>query len=202
MAQSWKPPMRPSVAALGHLLVDDAAAGRHPLDVARADDALVAHAVAVLDRAAEHVGDRLDAAVGVPGEAGQVLGRIVLAEVVEHQEGIEQRDFAEAEAAAEVDARPFERGLADEDLLDLSGLVHVVPSRASILPRRMRTVARTGRPQVPSRRPRPSGRRPPRLTRRISRKTGKPTAKKIGAVEGLARLGGEDVPGDGQHRRR
>ena len=37
------------VIALGHFLVNDAAAGSHPLHVARADDSVVAHAVAVLD---------------------------------------------------------------------------------------------------------------------------------------------------------
>ena len=114
------------LAALRHLLVDDAAAGRHPLDVARSDDALVAQAVAVIGAAADHVGDRFDAAVGVPGESGQVFVRVVLAEVVEHEEGIEHRDFPEAEAAAEVDPRPLERGQTDEDLPDAAGLVHVV----------------------------------------------------------------------------
>ena len=55
--------------ALRHLLMQDAAAGRHPLHVARAQLALVAEAVAVLDGAGEHIGDRLDAAMRMPRES-------------------------------------------------------------------------------------------------------------------------------------
>lgn len=105
--------------------MDDAAAGCHPLDVAGADDAPVAHAVAVLGRAAEHVGDRLDAPVGMPGEAGKIALRVVLAEIVEQEEGVERRHLAEAEAAMEMDPGPLEGGLADQDLLDLPRLFHV-----------------------------------------------------------------------------
>jgi hypothetical protein len=72
--------------ALRHLLVHDAAAGGHPLHVAGAERAAVAEAVAVLDRAGEHVGDRLDAAMRMPREPGEVVVRIVVAEVVEQQE--------------------------------------------------------------------------------------------------------------------
>ncbi len=56
--------------ALRHLLVDDAAAGRHPLHVAGAERAAIAEAVAVLDRAGEHVGDRLDPAMRMPRKPG------------------------------------------------------------------------------------------------------------------------------------
>ncbi len=56
--------------AVRHLLVEDAAAGGHPLHVAGTERALVAQAVGVVDRAGQHVGDGLDAAVRVPGEAG------------------------------------------------------------------------------------------------------------------------------------
>ena len=77
------------LVALRHLLMDDAAAGRHPLHVARADRAAVAQAVAVLDGARQHVGDGLDAAVRMPGEAGQVIVGTIVAEVVEQQERIE-----------------------------------------------------------------------------------------------------------------
>ena len=37
------------VIALGHFLVNDAAAGGHPLDISRQDYSLVAHAVTMLD---------------------------------------------------------------------------------------------------------------------------------------------------------
>ncbi len=57
-----------TVSRLGHLGVDDAAAGRHPLHAARLEQVAVADAVAVLHEAPEHDGDRLEAAVRVVGE--------------------------------------------------------------------------------------------------------------------------------------
>ncbi len=96
------------LVALGHLLVDDAAAGRHPLHVAGGDGAVVAHAVAVFDGAGENVGDGLDAAMRVPGKAVEVVLRDVVAEVVEQEERIEVVGVAEAEGAAEMDSGAFE----------------------------------------------------------------------------------------------
>ena len=55
----------------------------------RGDDAAVAQAVAVLHVAVEHVGDGLDAAMRMPGEARQVVRRVVGAEIVQQQEGVE-----------------------------------------------------------------------------------------------------------------
>ena len=104
--------------ALRHLLVQDAAAGRHPLHVARAERAAVAEAVAVIDVAGQHVGDGLDAAVRMPGKAGEILARAVVAEIVEQQERIEVRRVAEAERATEVHAGAFDVRLRLTDLLD------------------------------------------------------------------------------------
>ena len=89
----------PSRVALGHFLVEDSAAGGHPLHVAGGHFALVAETVAVLDRASEYVGDRLDPAVRMPGKSRQVIFRILIAEVVQQQKRIEILGFAEAEGA-------------------------------------------------------------------------------------------------------
>ena len=99
---------------LGHFLVDDPTAGRHPLDVAGGDAALVAQAVAVLDRAGQHISDSLDAAMRMPRKAGQVILRDVVAEIVQQQERIELGGVAETESAAQTHARAFQRrfGLA------------------------------------------------------------------------------------------
>ncbi len=107
--------MRPLRVALRHLLVEDAAAGRHPLDVAGAEPAAIAEAVAVLDRAGEHIGDGLDAAMRMPGEAGEVVLGPVVAEIVEEQERIELGGLAEAEGAVELDPGPFHGGLGLHD---------------------------------------------------------------------------------------
>ena len=72
----------PPRVALGHLLVENAAPGGHPLHVARAQRPTVAQAVSVRDAAREDVRDRFDPAVRVPREAREVVLRVLVAEVV------------------------------------------------------------------------------------------------------------------------
>src|SRR3974390_394041 len=98
--------------------MQDAAAGGHPLHVASAEIAAIAEAVAVLDVAGEHVGDGLDAAMRMPGKAGEILIRAVVAEIVEQQERVEFTGVAEAERAAKVYAGAFERGRGRDDVFD------------------------------------------------------------------------------------
>src|SRR5260370_33440653 len=85
--------------------MDDAAAGGHPLNVAGGDGAAVADAVAVLDGSGKDVGDSLDAPVRVPGKAGEIIFRDVIAEIVQQKEGIELGGVAKAKYAAELHAR-------------------------------------------------------------------------------------------------
>src|SRR5205823_14282041 len=49
----------------------------------------IAEAVAVLHGSGEHVGDRLDSAMRVPREAGQVIVRVVVSKIVKQQKRIE-----------------------------------------------------------------------------------------------------------------
>ena len=74
--------------ALRHFLMHDAAAGRHPLHVAGFEIAAVAQAVAVLDVARQHIGNRLDAAMRMPGKASAIVVGPVVAKIVEQQERI------------------------------------------------------------------------------------------------------------------
>ncbi len=53
------------------------------------------------------ISDRLDAAVGMPGEPRAILLGIVGAKVIEQQKGIEIRRFVEPEHPLEMYARPF-----------------------------------------------------------------------------------------------
>ena len=69
--------------ALGHLLMENTAAGGHPLHVTSGHGPSVPEAVVVVDGTGEYVGDRLDAAMGMPREAGEVVVRVFVAEVVE-----------------------------------------------------------------------------------------------------------------------
>ena len=106
--------------ALGHFLVDDAAARRHPLDVAGGDGAVVPHAIAMLHGSSQDVGDGLNAAVRVPGKARQVVFGHVVAEIVEQEEGIEIGRIAESEGAPQVHPGAFQGWLGFDQPLDRS----------------------------------------------------------------------------------
>src|SRR5262245_60062233 len=104
--------------ALRHLLMEDAAAGRHPLDVTRAEAAAVAKAVAVLDVAGEYVGDRFDPAMRMPRKPGKVIARVVVPKVVQQEKRIELARIAEAERALQPDAGAFARRRRASHFLD------------------------------------------------------------------------------------
>src|SRR5665647_2352435 len=53
-------------ALLGHFLMDDATAGRHPLHVPGADGTGIAHAVTMFDQSLQDISDRLDTSVRMP----------------------------------------------------------------------------------------------------------------------------------------
>ena len=54
----------------------------------------------------------------MPGESGQVIAGIVVAKVVQQEEGIEFFRFAESERAFQFYAGALDRGLCFNDLLD------------------------------------------------------------------------------------
>jgi hypothetical protein len=88
--------------AMGHLLVDDAAARSHPLDIAGGDGPLVAKAVAMIDGTRQNISDRLDSPMGVPGETGQVVLRPLIAKVVEQQKRVEILGLAKSKGPLQV----------------------------------------------------------------------------------------------------
>ena len=98
--------------------MEDAAAGGHPLHVARSHAAAIPEAVAMLDRARQNVRNGLDAAMRVPGEPGQVVVRVVVSEIIEQQEGIEFSGVPEPERTAELDARALTGGSGVNGALD------------------------------------------------------------------------------------
>ena len=95
--------------ALRHLLVNDATARCHPLHIAGTDDAAVAHAVAMRHGPRQHVSDRLDSPVRMPREAGQIVLRNVVTEIVQQEKRIEVFCVSKAERPAKMDSRTFER---------------------------------------------------------------------------------------------
>ena len=72
---------------------------------------LVAHAVAVFDGSGKHVGDGLDAAMGMPREAGQIILRNIVAEVIEQKERVEVGVFPKPNARRRCTPAPSRVGL-------------------------------------------------------------------------------------------
>jgi hypothetical protein len=87
----------------------------------------IPEAVAVLHVAGEDVRDRLDAAMWVPGKAGQVVVRNVIAEIVEQEKRIELGGAAEPERPAKMHARALARRLRFDEPLDRSDGHDVTP---------------------------------------------------------------------------
>ncbi len=104
--------------SLRHLLVQNPAPGGHPLHVAGSELAPVPQAVAVIDASRQHIGDRLDAAVGMPGKSGAIVFRAIVAEVVEQEEWIELAGIPEAEGATQLHARTLDCGFGLNDSFD------------------------------------------------------------------------------------
>src|SRR5438874_1205109 len=104
--------------AFGHLLVNDAAAGGHPLNVPRADGSVVADAVRMLDRSSQDVRDRLDSSVWMPRETSQVIAGNVIPEIVQEKKGIEIRGVAKTKSPSQVNASAFERWFGFYNALD------------------------------------------------------------------------------------
>src|SRR5581483_11933698 len=107
-----------ALVALRHLLMQNAAASRHPLHVAGCHSALIAKAVAMSDLAGQHIGDGLDATVRMPREAGEVIGRILVAKVIEQEERVELLGFTEAEGALKLNSCALDGGLGFVDFFD------------------------------------------------------------------------------------
>src|SRR5690349_851875 len=88
-----------------HLLVDDPAPRRHPLDVAGADDAAMAQAVAMFDGPGKDVSDRLNASMRVPRKTGQIVFRSVITKVIKEKKRIELGSIAKSECTPQMDSR-------------------------------------------------------------------------------------------------
>src|SRR5262245_15433740 len=107
----------PLAVSLRHFLVENSAPGRHPLHVAGAELAPVSQTVPVIDAPCQHIGDRLDAAVRMPGKSCAIVFRTIVAEVVEQEEWIELAGIPEAEGATQLHACAFNRGFGLDDAL-------------------------------------------------------------------------------------
>src|SRR5580692_12358936 len=98
--------------------MQNSAAGSHPLHIARGHPALVAQAVAMLHFAGQHISNGLDPPVWMPRETGQVVGRILVAEIVQQEERVKVFRFAETEGALQFDARTLDGWGGFNDLFD------------------------------------------------------------------------------------
>ena len=80
--------------------VEDAGAGGHPLGVAVGDQAATAVRVLVLEGAVDHVGDGLEAAMGMPRRALGFAGRVLhLTHLIHVDERVDERGIGAREGA-------------------------------------------------------------------------------------------------------
>src|SRR5262249_43123 len=122
-----KPVHAACLVALRHFLVNDAAAGCHPLDVPGTDRSAVTQTVAMFHRAGKHVGDCFDAAMRVPRKAGQVILRNIVSEIIQQKGGIVIGRLAEAERTPEVYPSALHCRLRGDQFLKRSNR-HTAPS--------------------------------------------------------------------------
>jgi hypothetical protein len=111
--------------ALWHFLVNDPAAGCHPLNLVRVDDSGISYTVSVLDSAVKHVRYCFYAAVGVPRKAGDVISLVIRMEVIQQQERIQFWDMLISESALQTYAGALESRNASPYLSHLAYGVHV-----------------------------------------------------------------------------
>ena len=104
--------------ALRHLLMQDAASCRHPLDVAGAKAPAIAEAVAVFHGSCKDVGNRFNPAVGMPRKPRPILVGVVVAEIVEEEKRIVVGRVAEPERTAQPDPGALESGFGLGNVLD------------------------------------------------------------------------------------
>jgi hypothetical protein len=97
-----------------HLLVDDPAAGGHPLYCPFAKRPAVPKTVAVIHTAGKHIGHGLYSAMRVPWETCLVVLAAITSKVVEEQKRIGGVGVAKTKRTVQVDActLPGSRGLA------------------------------------------------------------------------------------------
>ncbi len=131
----------PGGVSLRHFLMQDAGPGGHPLHRPGPEGAPVAQRIAVIDRALQNVGDRLDAPVRVPWEPLAIEVRVVAPEVVEQQERVLFRRVAEAEGAVQVNAITLQMGLG------LAGLEDGANGHGGLLRSCLRQVGAMPRPR-------------------------------------------------------
>jgi hypothetical protein len=96
--------------------MDDAARGRHPLDIAGTQVPAIAHVVLVAHMPVEHVGHRLESAMRVRRKSREVIVGIVRIKLIEHEERIDVQAALAAEAAAQLHARTVRSGHRLDDV--------------------------------------------------------------------------------------
>ena len=69
---------------------------------------MIANAIAVLHGSGEDIGDRLNAAVGMPRETRQVILRNVIAEIVQQEKWVKIGCVVKPERATQVNSSTFD----------------------------------------------------------------------------------------------
>ena len=79
--------------------MDYTASGSHPLHISWFYNTFIADAVTVFDLPVEHIGYCLNTSVWMPGKPSDIVTWFIRVEVVQEQEGIQQRHFIISKSA-------------------------------------------------------------------------------------------------------
>jgi hypothetical protein len=85
----------------------DPTSRRHPLNIARAQTALIAQRVRVIDRARENICDGFDAPVRMPRKAFFELAWMLAAKIIKQQKWIKGARVMEPKGTVQMDASAF-----------------------------------------------------------------------------------------------
>jgi hypothetical protein len=120
---------------LRHLLMDDAAARRHPLYVPGTNNPTVPDAVSMFHLTAEDIGNGFDASMGMPWKALDVVFGVVRTKIVEKKEWVKQGNLIVPERSFEVYTCSFDGRPTLPDLLNSSIAAHrSLPSQGPLWP--------------------------------------------------------------------
>ena len=92
--------------------MNDSVASSHPLNIARTGNALVSHAVSVLNHALKHIGYCFDASMRMPRESSHIVFRVVRMEIVKKQKWVQLRNLLRAKGPLKLHACTFKSCLA------------------------------------------------------------------------------------------
>ncbi|KAF5029933.1 hypothetical protein DSECCO2_643430 [anaerobic digester metagenome] len=108
------------VIRFGHFLMYYPAPSGHPLHFSFVDRTMIPHAVTMLSRTFQHVGDSFYTPVRMPWETWKILIWIVITKIIQHQKGIIIGQLMITECPFQMHTSTFQHGFSFADTLYLA----------------------------------------------------------------------------------